>query len=79
MGYVVAYEPAIPGTGRKSDLLVDDGKSPWLVETTVVLRADADKAWERYEETVWHRLRGGRAPEQRYLRAARGSPTVRVV
>jgi hypothetical protein len=58
MGHPVAYEPAIEGSASKGDLLVDAVASPWLIETTVVLRADADKTWERYEDRVKAMLRG---------------------
>lgn len=58
MGYSVVYEPDIEGSTSKADLLVDASGSPWLIETTVVLRADADKMWERYEDTVKRKLWG---------------------
>ncbi|HCT77516.1 MAG TPA: hypothetical protein DGG94_13075 [Micromonosporaceae bacterium] len=57
MGYQVTYEPAIVGSASKADLMVEGGDEPWLVETTVVLRADADKSWERYEDTFMDRIR----------------------
>jgi len=58
MGYSVGYEPNIEGSASKADLLVDAAGSPWLIETTVVLRGDADKTWERYEDMVKSRLLG---------------------
>jgi hypothetical protein len=57
IGMPVTYEPPIPGTNRRADLLIDADRSPWLVETTVVLRGDADKTWERYEEAFKNDIR----------------------
>lgn len=56
MGHTASYEPHIPGTTHKADLLVNEPDGPWLVETTVVLRADVDKAWEAYEQQFQARL-----------------------
>jgi hypothetical protein len=57
MGAPVTYEPDVPGTDRKADLLVDADHAPWLVETTAVLRGDADKSWEQYEDAIQHAVR----------------------
>jgi hypothetical protein len=57
MGVPVTFEPDIPGTDRKADLKVDADRSPWLVETTAVLRGDADKSWEQYEDAIEHAVR----------------------
>jgi hypothetical protein len=57
MGVSVTYEPDIPGTDRKADLMVDADRAPWLVEVTAVLRGDADKSWERYEDAIKYAVR----------------------
>ncbi|GGL11969.1 hypothetical protein [Mangrovihabitans endophyticus] len=58
MDVSVTYEPDIPGTDRKADLLVDADRAPWLVEVTAILRGDADKSWERYEDAIKRAVRG---------------------
>jgi hypothetical protein len=57
MALSVSYEPAIEGSVSKGDLLIEGPGTPWLIETTAVLRGEADKTWEAYEELIKNRLR----------------------
>jgi len=50
-GDAVIFEPAIPGSNKKGDLLVDGGTDrAWMVETTTIPRAAADLDWQDYED-----------------------------
>ncbi|MEU5565487.1 hypothetical protein [Micromonospora musae] len=50
-GAAVSFEPSIPGSTKKGDLLISDGTGPeWMVETTTVPRAVMDMSWHDYED-----------------------------
>lgn len=50
-GNAVTFEPAIPGSKKNGDLLIDGGTDgAWMVETTTVPRAAVDLGWEDYED-----------------------------
>ncbi|MFD2422394.1 hypothetical protein [Amycolatopsis pigmentata] len=53
-GTCITFEPAIPGSSNRADLLVArPGGSSFLVETTTLARAKADLDWEEYENHVF--------------------------
>ena len=46
-GNVITFEPAIPGSKRHGDLLIDAGTDQaWMVETTTIPRAAIDLDWQ---------------------------------
>lgn len=56
-GVPVAFEPQIPDSPRKADVLLNPGESGGtLVEAMTLLRSDADKDWEEYEDGLSHAL-----------------------
>jgi hypothetical protein len=56
-GIPVSFEPRIPGSPRKADVLLNSGESDGtLVEATTLLRSDADKDWQQYEDRLSHTL-----------------------
>jgi hypothetical protein len=47
----VTFEPAIPDSNGKADLLIEDGtRRTWLVETTALFGSQVDRQAEQYEE-----------------------------
>jgi hypothetical protein len=51
-GDTVSFEPAIPGSNKYGDLLINGGTDQeWMVETTTVPRAAVDLGWEAYEDS----------------------------
>lgn len=56
-GIPVAFEPEIPGSPRKADVLLNPGESGGtLVEAKTLLRSDADKEWNEYEDRLSYTL-----------------------
>ncbi|WP_444950980.1 hypothetical protein [Micromonospora ureilytica] len=50
-GAAFSFEPSIPGSMKKGDLLISEGTSPaWMVETTTIPRAVMDMSWHDYED-----------------------------
>ncbi|MFI5893762.1 hypothetical protein ACIA5D_27035 [Actinoplanes sp. NPDC051513] len=63
-GSAVMFEPAIPGSKKRGDLLIDGHTDQgWLVETTTVPRAAIDLDWQDYEVRLRHAIH---LIEQRY-------------
>jgi hypothetical protein len=57
-GAHVSFEPSIPDSTRKGDLLIHDGaRRVWMVETTTVPRAALDLTWQDYEDWFQAALR----------------------
>lgn len=57
-GSTVTFEPAIPGSNKHGDLLIDgDTDRPWMVETTTVPRAAVDLNWQAYEDLFRSEIR----------------------
>ncbi|MES9607084.1 hypothetical protein [Actinomadura sp. NPDC000929] len=57
-GSIATFEPAIPGSSRHGDLLIDgDTDRPWMVETTTVPRAAVDRDWQSYEDGLMAAIR----------------------
>ncbi|OLB78231.1 MAG: hypothetical protein AUI14_13900 [Actinobacteria bacterium 13_2_20CM_2_71_6] len=50
-GDAVTFEPAIPGSNKNGDLLINGGPDRiWMVETTTIPRAAIDLNWQDYED-----------------------------
>lgn len=50
-GDAVTFEPSIPGSNSKGDLLIaPNTPEAWMVETTTLPRADVDLNWQTYED-----------------------------
>jgi hypothetical protein len=57
-GDTVTFEPAIPGSNKSGDLLIDDGADRvWMVETTTIPRAATDLDWQDYEDRLSAEIR----------------------
>jgi len=58
VGWRAEFEPSIPGSAGRGDLLLDAGdKEPVLVETTTLFRASAGLSAESFDNALYERIR----------------------